>query len=310
MSNSDLNDDIQVSGGGDAAASMLPDANVKRSDLVNAVVSSPAFLPGLLLTLGIVALFWDMVQFLPQLWLSDDGYYSHGFLVPAISGYIVYRAWPMIKDREVKPFWPAAVLLVAVLYIARVAASAEMHAIASVALVICLLVTTLMLAGIQWLKALFFPIVYLFFALPIWTMAINIYTNPLQLLSTKVAFQLLQLTGFQPYAPDSTTIMLGRFDLNIAVPCSGLKLLLALSAFTGFFVLVSNLKWWGNLLMIAIVIPLGLFVNGLRISLIGAVGHLVSREAGLAFHDYSGYVTLVVCFIILFNIAKGLGWKN
>jgi exosortase len=279
-------------------------------ELLQKIVASPAFVPGAIAFIGLVVLFWDMMKFLPRLWMSDDGYYSHGVLVPFISAYIVARAWPNIKDRPIKPNYLAIIPLLGVLFLARVAAATEMYVIASATLVICILSSIWLVAGFRWVQALFFPTAYLLFALPIWTSAINLYTNPLQLLSTKVAYSILNVTGFQPYAPDPTTILLGRFTLNVAVPCSGLKLLLALTAFTAFFMLVSNLKWWGNLIMLSIVVPLGLFINGLRIALIGIVGHTVSEEAGLAFHDYSGYVTLLICFFILFKIARGLGWKN
>jgi len=44
--------------------------------------------------------------------------------------------------------------------------------------------------------------------------------------------------------------------------------------------------------------------------LIGMVGDTWGDAAGHAFHDYSGYIALVVCFVILFKIARALGWKD
>lgn len=275
-----------------------------------AVVSSPAFVPGVIVLLGTVALFWQMVSFLPDLWNSEDGYYSHGWLVPFISGFIIFKSWPKIHERQVKPFWPAAIPLGVCLYVALVAARTDIDVVSSATLVATLLSSIWMLAGTRWLTALALPTLYLLFALPIWTMAIEIYTNPLQLASTQVAYQMLRVGGFEPYMPDPSTIHLSQFTLNVAVPCSGLKLLLALSAFTAFFMMIANLKVWGNIIMVAMIIPLALFINGLRIALIGVVGNIYGHDAGMQFHDYSGYITLVVCFIILFRIARGLGWKD
>jgi exosortase/archaeosortase family protein len=98
--------------------------------------------------------------------------------------------------------------------------------------------------------------------------------------------------------------------LDVGVPCSGLKLLLALSAFSVFFVLIANLKWWANAFMLAFVLPLALFINGLRIALIGVVGDTMGSDAGHQFHDYSGYITLLLCFVIVFKLARILGWKD
>ena len=276
-----------------------------------AIVKSQAFLPGVLLFVGLCLMFWEVVKFLPSLWLSDDGYYSHGFLVPLISGFIVFKAWPRIKDRPVQTQWWAAVFLVPLLYLALVSNMVGIYSIASYTMVACMLVSVLMLAGWQWLRALFFPICYLLFALPIWSMVIDVYTNPLQIVSTKVAYKLLEWFGLQPFEANSTTIFLNSgFALDVGVPCSGLKLILALSAFTVFFILVARLKAWANAFLAILVLPLAIAINGLRIALIGVVGDHYGAEAGIKFHDYSGYITLLICFFILFKVARGLGWKD
>ena len=156
------------------------------------------------------------------------------------------------------------------------------------------------------------PTMYLIFMLPLWSGAIDVYTNPLQLYSTKAAYHILNLIGQSPLMTPAapTDIYLDNFVLNIAIPCSGLKLVLAVTAFTCFFLMIANLKWWGRLAMIVLVLPLCVFINGLRIALIGVVGNAYGNEAGMTFHDYSGYLTLLVCFFLLFKAARGLGWKD
>ncbi len=275
-----------------------------------AVVASPAFVPGILVFAGILLMFWRMIQFLPTLWLSDDGYYSHGFLVPLISGFVIYKAWPRIKDRKVQPVYWAIIPLLGLSYCALVANVTGMQNIASFTLILTLLCSVLFVAGWEWLRALTLPICYLLFGLPVWSMVIDTYTNPMQVLSTKVAFKILEIGGLQPIDLNANTIVLNNFTLDIGVPCSGLKLILALSAFTIFFVLIARLRWFANVFMLAMMLPLALLINGLRIALIGIVGNAYGAEAGHAFHDYSGYITLVLCFFILFKIARGLGWKD
>lgn len=165
-------------------------------------------------------------------------------------------------------------------------------------------------AGWKWALGFLPSIAFLLFGFPVWNWVIDGYTNWLQLTSTSVAYQLLQATGFRPLQTDPTTIYLNNFQLNVAVPCSGMKLLLAVSAFTTLFVLIANLRFWSNVFMFALVVPLCLFINGLRIALIGIVGNEYGHDAGIQFHDISGYITLVVCFFLLFKFARLLGWKN
>ena len=279
-------------------------------EIVRDVVKTEAFRIGVVIFATILLSFWNLIIGLPHLWMSEDGYYSHGFLVPFISAYIIYRRWPKMASIPVKPGWAALALLIPVLAINKVATATDIGFLMSVDLVVVLLLGVWFVAGWRWMWALFLPIMFLLFCMPIWVSIIEIYTNPLQQISTKVAFQLLILFGFQPLQVDSTSILVNTFMLDVGVPCSGLKLLLALSAFSVFFVLIANLKWWANAFMLAFVLPLALFINGLRIALIGVVGDTMGSEAGHQFHDYSGYITLLLCFVIVFKLARILGWKD
>lgn len=270
---------------------------------------SPAFVPGVAILVGILAAFWPLLNRLPSIWFGEDGYYSHGILVPVISGYVVYRWWPWIKSIPVKPAYIAVVPLIAILWVTRASTVNQVDSLTSVCLIFAVLFGVAFVGGWRWMGKVTLPTLYLAFALPIWNMAITYYTNPLQVFSTKVAFKMLEYTGFHPFR-DANIIYLDGFTLDVGVPCSGLKLVLALFAFTIFFALIARLKWWANGLLVALALPLALFINGLRIMMIGVVGVNYGPEAGHKFHDYSGYIALIVCFFILFRIARWLGWKD
>jgi exosortase len=275
---------------------------------------SPLFWPIVMLAAGVILIFWRLWGQLLGLWLGADGYYSHGFLVPLIAGYIVYRNWDRMKSIPVKPGYIAIPVLLLVLYVARIASVNRIDLLMSLCLMATLLFSSWIIAGWRWMLALSPSVLYLSFCLPLWTALINNYTNPLQIISTDVAYYVLKVIGkianFDVVRTDPTVILTSNFNLNIEVPCSGLKLLLALAAFTTFFMLIARLKWWANLIMVGFVFLLALFVNGLRIALIGVVGELRNPTAGHEFHDYSGYVTLIICFFILFKMARLLGWKD
>lgn len=281
-----------------------------QSGLV-AAYRSPAFWPGVAVAIGLSACYWSLYVALWELWESPDGYYSHGYLVPFISAYIIYRWWPRLSKIPVKPGWIALAFIFLHLLFIRAAFVADIPVILSGGFILSILLGVWLVAGWRWMLGLALPVGYLIFAMPIWNYAIDAYTNPLQQLSTKVAFHILNLSGFQPIQDaGTTTIYLNNFNLDVGVPCSGFKLMVAITAFTVFFVMISGLKWWANLVMFAVIVPLGLLINGLRVALIGMVGDWRGHDAGMQFHDYSGYVTLIICFFILFKIARGLGWKD
>lgn len=295
----------------DVAVANTPEPVRKLRFDFDKIKSSPAFIPGLAIAFVLGLCFWPLFAELPELWTGKDGYYSHGILVPFISAYIIWKSWPEIKDRPVKPApYMGVVLLMIGWFLYGSVRMMQMQFISG-SLVASLLVGIVMIGGWQWLKALALPTAYLLFGLPVMSNVIDTYTNKMQLLSNDVAFMMLKMLGFAPIQdPGSTTINLSRFTLNVAVPCSGLKLMIAVTAFTCFFVMIGRLKWWANVMMFIAVLPLCLFINGLRISLIGMVGNQWGESAGHQFHDYSGYITVVVCFFILFKLARLLGWKD
>lgn len=283
-----------------------------REQLI-AMTRTEPFRVALIVLAGVVAVFWPLMRTFPDLWMSEDGYYSHGFLVPLISAYIVFRWWPRIRTTPVKPGYVALLFLLPLAWIGVAAVVADFRTFASVALLGTMLASVWFVAGFRWMLVLAGPILYLGFAFPMWSAIIDKYTLPLQLLSSEVAYQILNIFGFSPLrgtGPDATIVYLSNFTLDVGVPCSGLKLVLAVTAFSAFFIMIGGLQWWKNLIVLAIVLPLCLFINGLRIALIGIVGDRYGSDAGHAFHDYSGYITLLLCFFILFKLVRLLGWQD
>lgn len=277
---------------------------------LRATIRQPWFIPAAVVIAAILIGFWPIIYVLPQVWTRAEGYYSHGMIVPIISGYIIFKNWDKLKVMPVRPFLPAIVPLVILLLMGLAASETEFREAMSLCFIASMILGTWVVAGGKWMLAVTPPLLYTAFMFPLWDQAIDKYTNPLQVISTDVSYALLQVIGFNPLRDGSTFIYLNNFVLNVGAPCSGMKLLLSVTAFTVFFLFIARLGLWGNIIMVALIIPFCLLMNGFRIALIGIVGNIWGKAAGTAFHDYSGYIMLVVCFMILFKIARWLGWKD
>lgn len=247
-------------------------------------------------------------------WSDMEGYYAHGFLIPLCCGYLIWDRWDRIKDIEVKPFWPAVILIVPILFVTLAASRCIMPTLLSGLFVATLLVGTLMVAGWKWLIALAPAHLFMLLGMPIFDKLIDRGTMPLQLMSTKIAYHLLNLTGFQPLREGDTTLYVPHFNqaLTVAAACSGLKTTIAISAAVIFFMLIARLNWWKNLILASMAIPLSVLINGLRIGLIGVLCDTMpewSNDNFKQMHDMSGYVALFVCFIVLGWTTKKMGYK-
>lgn len=282
-----------------------------KSDFdLGALVRSPAFQIAALLLTALVLVFWPLMQKLPDLWFATETYYAHGALVPLCAAFVIYDRWAKLREIPVKGSWFALIPLLTLLYVTWVASRVMMPLLLSVLFVFCMLACIWVIAGGRWMLALSPMVLYLLFGLPVFDRFVDRMTFPLQMVSADTAFYMLKALGLEPHRMEPTVVALPEFVLNIAAACSGLKLTLAVIAITAFFILVARLNIWANLVLATIAIPISVIVNGFRITAIGLVGNTWGEDAGIQFHDYSGYIALVLCFIILFSITRALGWKS
>lgn len=250
--------------------------------------------------------YWPLLALLPAQWLDFESYYAHGLLVLPASVYIAWLRWPKLKTIPVKGSWIPLLFLIPVLYVGMLANRTVMPLVLSVLLIATLLLAVWHIAGIKWMTGLAPSILFLMLGLPILDRFIDTLTFKLQLVSTDTAELMLRGVGLSVLRLDPTVLQLDNFDLNIAEACSGLKTTIAVTASVIFFMLTTPLKWWAHLVLASIAVPLSVLVNSFRIALIGVVGNSNGSEAGLAFHDYSGYIALILCFLVLWQLSKFL----
>ena len=273
------------------------------------ITSAPGFPYSVALAAILSFVFWPLIKTLPGLWFKNDSAYSHGVLVPFLAGYILIHKWDRLKSIALKPSILAMVLMLPICYVAFVASRTSNDVMLSRAFVLAVGLSVASVAGWRIAWAALPATLYLFFALPVWTQIIDKFTQPMQVISSSMSVQVLKTLGYDIYTADSTTIMLSHYQMNVGAPCSGLKLMISLMALMVFFVLIADLKWWANLFLAVFIFPLAILTNGLRIAMIGMVGNSFGDEAGHQFHDYSGYLSLVVCFFVLQKVCRALGWK-
>lgn len=273
------------------------------------LTDNETFRMAVLVTAALLFAFWPFVTNLPSEWFAEDTYYAHGSIVPLCAAFIIWDRWEKIRNIPLSSGWLALVFLLPALYLGYTASRTESMTILSAAFVIAMFSTVVVVAGVRWMLALSPALLYLIFALPVWRVVIDKTTTPLQNISSDIAYVLLGLIQLNPFREQLNIISLDNFTLNIAEACSGVRLTLAVVAISVFFTLIAKLRWWGNLTLLALAVPISVGLNGVRITLIGIVGNVWGEDAGIAFHDYSGYISLVICFIILYFLTRKLGWK-
>lgn len=252
---------------------------------------------------------WPVLLNWWKLWEEKEGYYSHGFLVPFIAGFMLWTNRSKLARAEVRPSWIGLLLLLIFLPVHAIGLTMGLRVLYGLAFFLCIYGALLMLLGRQITRIAFIPVLFLLTMIPIASWMLDSATAQFQLISATVATKFLQLTAGHDITQYGNTIyspgLPGEHTLLVGSPCSGLRLLISLITFSWFFVYVIDGAWWKKVFLLCMSFPLSIFINSFRVTMIGYVGFWTgSSEAMLKFHDYSGYIGLVICFVILFGIAK------
>ncbi len=236
--------------------------------------------------------------------------FSHGFIVPLFSLFVLWRNRSQIIRIPRKPAWAGVAVVCAALGLLVIGVLGAELFLARVSGILLIIGLTLTFWGRQRLRRMAFPLLFLLFAVPIPAIVLNHITFPLQLLSSRFAADVLPLLDV-PVHQEGNVIRLAIMPLEVAEACSGIGSLLSLSSLAvifGYFLQKSVTK---RIILCLLSIPIAVICNVLRIVGTGlCVQYWDPDKAVGFFHAFSGWLLFVValCFLYLVNSAMSLRW--
>lgn len=279
------------------AASSQPVQETKLSDLGWSI-----YLP---IAIGFLLLLWlNQVTFSYWYaqWMRHDSYYQHAPLVPFIAAFVVWLKRKRLRDIPIIPSPAGYLLVVPGLILSVIMTWAGAKEPQGMIFPIIVAGMVLVLFGRQIARELRFPLAYLYFMVVLPGDILTKLSFRIQLLSTIVATSLLRIMGLDA-SRVGVKIELPNVDVLVGGPCSGFRLLISLFALTILFVYLVEGPKWGKALLIGLMCPLSVVLNSVRITMIALVGEKWGYDVMHSFHDYSGYIMLVLAFIILWLLA-------
>jgi exosortase len=227
---------------------------------------------------------------------SDD--YSHGFAIIPLSLYFVWQKRRVILAEEFRGALPGLFLAALSLVCYVAAKKGEMQTAASASMIFFLWGSTLYLFGYPVFRACLFPLLILFFMIPVPAQIIAALTVPLQLLVTKASVGLASIMG-APVSSQGNVIHLPGRTFEVVQACSGLRSIMALftlGALVSYRTLRSNLLR-GILCLSAL--PIALAINITRVFLLVTLYYFFSI-------DLSRGTAHTLLGVALFGAALGL----
>lgn len=236
-------------------------------------------------------------------WEAPDSDYSHGYFVPLVVLYLVWRDREALMREPGRPSLVGLAVFLAGLLLYLTSGVITFYSACAWALIPILWGLSGFLFGWPVMKRLAFPALLLSFMVPPPLEVINTFSLRLKLLATWASVHLLDPLGVMAINDGSTVYLENGAVVTVSYACSGLRSLVSL-IFMGFlFAYLSRLRplWRGLLLVTSI--PIAVLTNVMRVVFLCLVAnHWGTQNMEGAVHDASGYAVFVVALAMMMGL--------
>ncbi|MHC4066831.1 MAG: exosortase/archaeosortase family protein [Planctomycetota bacterium] len=208
-------------------------------------------------------------------WLHDPNW-SHGWLVPLFSLYLLAtQRGRLLRARPRSSLTGLALLLAAMFMYFGSMLLLQMGYPQALSIVLAILGVTLLMAGWEVMRIVWFPILFLALAIPLPQGLYVDITGPLRELASDVAAAVLSAIPGLHAETSGVTIdyiyggKTGR--LNVEEACSGMRLMMAFVTLGLAMAYLGQRPLWQRVIMVLACIPIALFCNAIRVTTTGCI---------------------------------------
>lgn len=239
--------------------------------------------------LALLACYASTLHGMAAQWWNDEDM-GHGFLVPIVALWIVWREPERWRRIPLRPSWVGVAVILAAGALHAAGALGGGLFIESVALVLSIAGLILLRGGFPLLRAWGFPLLLLLFMLPKLAIVYNQVTLPLQLLATRIAGGMLSTVGFSVIR-DGNILDVKGHRVSVVEACNGIRYLLPLAFLAVVFAYLAGSKVWMRVVMLACAVPIAILANALRVAVVVSSPALAEGMP----HRLAGAAIFVLC---------------
>jgi len=260
-----------------------------------------------LLGIGFALIYRSTLTALVVEWMSSPEA-SYGLVLATTTVVVAVRRWPdflaqsTAQDRGVAALAGLAVAVLGAALFAVGQLGADLF-LTRISFVVLLAGAVWSLAGRRAVGTLAAPLAFLLIAIPLPALVVNEVTLPLQLAASRVAEIVLGLMAIPVYR-DGNLLALPSATLQVAEACSGLRSAVSLGAVGVLLAWATESTLARRALVVAITLPIAVFMNGLRVAATGVYTEAVGRAPGANLHEFMGWVTFLVAIAALMTLQR------
>ena len=260
--------------------------------------------------IGVLTLLFGLLhyEFLRRTWViaRNDNNWSHALLVPLISLFFLYQRRERLATTPRRLCWWGLPILFGGMFWYAFWIYGRVDMFRGYGMIVSLFGLTLFLLGPAMMRVLWFPIVYLVFAVKVSDLLWERIAQHLQDIAARGATFLMKMASVVldfDVSTQGNTISIwhdwndGRGwrveGLNVHEVCSGLRMLMAFLALGTALAFLWDRAWWQRIVMVGLAVPIAVAVNILRVTTLGL---LTLHDPALAhgdFHTFIGMLMLI-----------------
>jgi exosortase D (VPLPA-CTERM-specific) len=269
--------------------------NLQGADHRQSATFALASLAILAALLGFI--FQDGLAAMAGQWESAE--YSHGYLIPAVSLFLIWRNRHRLATAGHRGAWAGGLVVILGLALFVMGELGTIFTVVQYAFLVTLFGVALAYFGWSGMRTLWVPLLYLVFMIPLPGFLYNGLSSDLQLISSQLGVMVIRWFGISVFL-DGNVIDLGIYKLQVVEACSGLRYLFPLMSFGFLVAYLYQGPFWQKAIFFLSTVPITIFMNSLRIGIIGVLVEYYGIEMAEGFlHNFEGWIIFMACVAIL-----------
>ena len=277
---------------------------------INPLRTHLIFLPIILLLF--VLSYHSTLSWMYHRYMAPDSYYSHGFIIPFVSGFLIWQKRNQLTNERPKFSWWGLFFIFFAVIIHIIGTTLYVFSLSGFSIFFLIMGISFFFLGNNSTRIVLFSLFFLLFMFPLPTAFLTAILFPMKMMVAKASVAIVNSLGIPAYR-EGFYITIPAGTMLVGNPCSGLRSLISFLALGSIFAhisSISNIKKW---ILFSLAIPIALLSNMVRVPIL----LLISQYWGLSaaspdsfWHDASGIFVFVIGLFLLFYAGRVLRWKS
>jgi len=263
-----------------------------------------------LVVIGLLAyIYYPTIVWMVDRWSARDSYYGHGFLIPLVSLFWLWKKRKTLASCEKRTDSRGLAILAVGALIQVMSNLFRIYFLSAISLVFVLFGIVYYLFGRRVMKETWFPTAFLFLMIPLPLLVISQITLEMKFFVSEISTYLLNSIGIASVR-EGSYIYTPNAVVLVGDPCSGLRSFLAFLCLGFVFAYGGQLETWKKVVLVAVGLPLAVSSNVVRVFIMGFLAEVYGMEliATRIVHDGGGilvFVFALACFLLIRKKLEG-----